>query len=63
MFFSRSLRKMETSELFKRMRIARIAGDLKWISMTQEMNRRGWRKTMTQEGGKWTFGGSDNGTA
>jgi hypothetical protein len=54
---------METSELFKRMRIARIAGDLKWISMTQEMNRRGWRKTMTQEGGKWTFGGSDNGTA
>ena len=51
---------METSELFKRMRIARAVGDLKWIPMTKEMNRRGWRKTMTQEGVEWTYGGNEN---
>ena len=61
MFFNRRLRNMETSELFKRMKIAREMGDLKWVSMAQEANRRGWRKTMTSEGGKWTYGGSGNG--
>ena len=51
---------METSELFKRMRIARDLGDFKWVKLAQEANRRGWRKTMTQDGGKWTYGGNEN---
>ena len=34
----------ETSELFKRMNIARSNGRVKWIEMNRELNRRGWIK-------------------
>ena len=34
----------ETSELFKRMNIARSNGKTKWIEMNRELNRRGWIK-------------------
>jgi len=44
MFFSRRLRNMETSELFKQMNIARSNGKVKWIEMNRELNRRGWVK-------------------
>jgi len=44
MFFSRRLRNMETSELFKQMNIARSRGNVKWIEMNRELNRRGWVK-------------------
>ena len=34
----------ETSELFKRMNIARSNGRTKWVEMNRELNRRGWVK-------------------
>ena len=42
---------METSELFKRMNLARQQGNLMWVQMNRELNRRGWVKDSHY---KWT---------
>ena len=40
---------METSELFKRMNIARQQGNLMWVQMNRELNRRGWVKNSNSD--------------
>ena len=61
-YTSRKILNMETSELFKRMNLARQRGNLMWVQMARELNRRGWQKVYNQAGGKWQkFGGSGNG--
>ena len=61
-YTSRKILNMETSELFKRMNLARQQGNLMWVQMARELNRRGWQKVYNQDGGKWQkFGGDNNG--
>ena len=61
-YTSRKILNMETSELFKRMNLARQRGSLMWVQMARELNRRGWQKVYNQDGGKWQkFGGDNNG--
>ena len=61
-YTSRKILNMETSELFKRMNLAWQRGNLMWVQMARELNRRGGQKGYNQAGGKWQkFGGSGNG--
>ena len=50
-YTSRKILNMETSELFKRMNLARQQGNLMWVQMNRELNRRGWVKDSHY---KWT---------
>ena len=48
-YTSRKILNMETSELFKRMNIARQQGNLMWVQMNRELNRRGWVKNSNSD--------------